>query len=286
MLFSSGGDLFFDACAASCEARRVRPRRLVIEESNKDPMPALDHVVLERLAARETRTVALFPGGVATPWRHWEYVELPTGETFSGEEPDVEQVLVVLEGRVNLQAAEDLGAGDLLLCTGFSATNPEHGQASLLHVAVETIAPTAPRAPARETVDATKLSWQPAIHGGIGRIATRHIWGPRDFDSTFTYLDHAILESGGSVGYHYHDALEESFFILRGRGLVTIGDRTFEVASDSVTWQGIGQGHGIFNPHGEDLEFLRIAVASPGLTPSTIDLHDDLAGRTAESECG
>ena len=247
-------------------------------------MPVPDHVVLERLAARETRAVALSGGAFATPLRSWEYVELPAGGTLRTEETELEQVLVVLQGRINLEAVGDLGAGDLFLCNDFSAINREDRQASLLHVAVETDAHTAPRTLSRETVDATKLSWRPAIHGGIGRIATRHIWAPGDFSSTFTFLDHAILESGGSVGYHCHEALEESFFILRGRGLMTIDDRTFEVAPDSATWQGIGQGHGIFNPHADDLEFLRIAVTSAGATFSTIDLHDDLAGRTAESE--
>ena len=245
-------------------------------------MPVPDHVVLERLAAPETRAVALFGNGFATPLRRCQYVELPGGETFRGEEPDVEQVLVVLQGRIHLEAG-DLGAGELVLCNQFSAINRDDRHASLLYVAVETEADTRQRTTLRETVDTARLGWRPAIHGGIGRIATRHIWGPEDFSSAFTYLDHAILESGGSVGYHYHQALEESFLILRGRGLMTIDNRTFEVAPDSVTWQGIEQGHGIFNPYADDLEFLRIAVASAGETFSTIDLHDDLAGRTAES---
>ena len=53
---------------------------------------------------------------------------------------------------------------------------------------------------------------------------------PEDFHSTWTFLDHAILSAGGSVGYHYHDALEECFVVLRGCGLMTIDDNTFEVS--------------------------------------------------------
>ena len=59
------------------------------------------------------------------------------------------------------------------------------------------------------------------------------------------------------MGYHYHDALEESFVVLSGEGLVTIDDETFAVGQGSVTWQGIGQGHGIYNPGPEELEFVR-----------------------------
>ena len=252
---------------------------------HEEPMPATDHVVVERSAASEPRTFALCePDGFATPWRLWQYVELPGGQSLRAEETAVEQALVVLQGGINIQGVGHLGAGNLVLCNEFSALNQEDGQANLLHVAVGTDTHAARRTPSMETVDAAKLSWRPAPHGGVGRIATRHIWAPEDFSSTFTFLDHAILESGGSVGYHYHEALEESFFVLRGRGLMTVDGRTFEVASDSATWQGVGQAHGIFNPYVEDLQFLRIAVAQAGAAFSTIDLHDDLAGRTAESE--
>ena len=126
------------------------------------------------------------------------------------------------------------------------------------------------------------LTRRDAIHGGSGRIATRHVLRPEDFHSTWTFLDHAVLGAGGSVGYHYHDALEECFVVLRGRGLMTIDDETFEVSPGSVTWQGIGQAHGIYNPGPDELDFLRVAVAQPHEEYTTIDLHDDLAGRAPD----
>ena len=138
-----------------------------------------------------------------------------------------------------------------------------------------TPAPT-PRA---QAVDATRLTWRDAIHGGSGRMATRHLWRPEDFSSSWTFIDHAVLGEGGSVGYHYHDALEESFVVLSGRGWMTVGDETFEVEPGSVTFQGIGEGHGIYNPLAGDLAFLRLAVGVPGEEFTTIDLHDDLRTR-------
>ena len=127
--------------------------------------------------------------------------------------------------------------------------------------------------------DAQALKWRNAIHGGCGQIATRHVLSPEDFYSAWTFLDHAILGAGGSVGYHYHDFLEESFVVLRGKGLMTIDDETFEVKPGSVTWQGIGQKHGIYNPGPEKLEFVRIAVKQVDKKYTTIDLHDDLSAR-------
>ena len=129
------------------------------------------------------------------------------------------------------------------------------------------------------TFDEQALKWRDAIHGGCGQIATRHVLSPDDFRSDWTFLDHAILSAGGSVGYHYHDFLEESFVVLKGQGLMTIDDETFAVEPGSVTWQGIGQGHGIYNPGPEKLEFVRIAVKQADQEYTTIDLHDDLSAR-------
>ncbi len=129
------------------------------------------------------------------------------------------------------------------------------------------------------TFDEQALKWRDAIHGGCGQIATRHVLSPDDFNSDWTFLDHAILDAGGSVGYHYHDFLEESFVVLRGQGLMTIADETFAVGPGSVTWQGIGQGHGIYNLGSEKLEFVRIAVKQTYEEYTTIDLHDDLSAR-------
>ena len=105
-----------------------------------------------------------------------------------------------------------------------------------------------------------ELKWRDAIHGGRGRIATRHVLAPRNFYSDWTFLDHAILDVQGSLGYHYHEALEESFVILKGKGFMKIEDDIFEVGPGSVTWQGIEQKHSLSNPGPEKLEFVRIAV--------------------------
>ena len=249
-------------------------------------MRAPDHVVLNRSAEPGAGAIRLFGEDCfATPWRRLEYIELPSGAPFCSEGAGEERALVVLQGGIEVEGIGDLDANRVLLCGEFAAVNRDDQPVCLLHAVVAIGAEARPRtAIVTETVDAKKLGWRPALHGGAGRIATRHIWGPEDFSSTFTFLDHAILESGASVGYHYHQALEESFFVLRGRGLMTIDDNTFEVGPDSVTRQGIGQGHGIFNPHGEHLEFLRIAVARAEEAYSTVDLHDDLTGRSVEHE--
>ena len=227
------------------------------------------------------RTVRFFGNNsFCTLWRQWECIQLAEGETFRPTELDLERVVIVLNGHVDMGAGIRLAAGDTYLCAEFAATNRRKERALMLHVAVAVNEPAHLRTSMlKDRVDVARLRWRSAIHGGIGRIATRHIWAPDDFTSNFTFLDHAILEPGGSVGYHYHEALEESFFSLRGTGLMTSEERTFDVGPDSVTWQGVENGHGLYNPHDCELEFLRIAVAQSGQQFSTIDLDDNLSER-------
>lgn len=226
-----------------------------------------------------------------TPWQAFDYWELVPGKPFPVEGAGMvcEQGYVFMDGPVELtlgqqRIASGEGPGFIVDPTGGAHVlkNSTDAPVQVLRVRVamdadaETQQGELPKAAA---FDAQALTWRNAIHGGCGQIATRHLLSPDDFYSSWTFLDHAILGAGGSVGYHYHDFLEESFVVLRGQGLMTIVDETFAVGSGSVTWQGIGQEHGIYNPGPEKLEFVRIAVAQQDAEYTTIDLHDDLSAR-------
>ena len=242
----------------------------------------VDHVRLSSLKPVPAGTPVFADLNFSTPWEGLDYVALTPGDEDC---PDArsEVGLVLLSGRLDCRtefAALELASPSVLLIPPGSQVRavPADGEARFLSVRVRGGQSDGGMAKAN-VVAPEKLTWRPAIHGGAGQIATRHIWGPDDFASPWTFLDHAILAPESSVGYHYHDALEECFVILEGGGHMTIADRTFDVGPGSVTWQGIQQGHGIFNSGESNLEFLRVAVASLTETSTTIDLHDDLANR-------
>lgn len=247
----------------------------------------MKHLQLNDLPKENTGTPVFKDLDFKTPWNTLNYLELAPGQPFSPvAEPSFEQGYVVLDSAVECACAGrvEIAQGPVvLLCrpgAHHTLTNKGQQPLSLLHVRVA-LDPPPHSEPSfmTATVDADKLKWRPAIHQGAGRIATRHIWGPDDFSSTWTFLDHAILGPHSSVGYHYHDALEECFLILRGKGYMTIADETFGVGPGSVTWQGIRAGHGIYNPHHDALDFLRLAVAQKDEDHTTVDLHDSLAAR-------
>jgi len=251
------------------------------------------HENIGTLQLRDGRAPVFAGLRFATPWSLFDCVELVPGTPveISGSGP-CEQGYAVLEGQVELTAGSAENPPRLSGCTArtpgvilgpvgraHSLMNLSRRPARVLHARVEMETPPADPCVRVADIDLKALTWRDAIHGGAGRIATRHIWGPDDFASSWTFLDHAVLGPESSVGYHYHDALEESFVILGGQGYMTIADRTVAVVPGSATFQAIGEGHGIYNPGPGELEFLRVAVALPGEPFTTIDLHDDLSGR-------
>ena len=254
----------------------------------------MNHVQLCTLDSAQAATAVFGGRQFDTPWSTFDHVRLDPGEGYgNGVDAACEQGFVLLDGVVEF---EDAGAhfglaSPAVLRFGASADRGEPGIATragarLLHIQVDLAGAEGQSDTRAEAVDSAALSWRPAIHGGAGQIATRHIWGPEDFSSTWTFLDHAVLEPGGSVGYHYHVALEECFVVLAGHGRMTVADDTFAVGPGSVTWQGIGQGHGIFNSQAEPLEFLRLAVAALDETFTTVDLDDDLVHRVPDQDDG
>ena len=226
-----------------------------------------------------------------TPWLAFDYWVLALEEPFpvAGTGKACEQGYVFTGGPVELSVEQERmesgsGPGFIVEPTGCDhmLKNLTDRFVTVLRVRVAMDVnsdATQDVQPKIGTFDEQALTWRDAIHGGCGQIATRHVLSPDDFNSDWTFLDHAILGAGGSVGYHYHDFLEESFVVLRGQGLMTIDDESFAVGPGSVTWQGIGQGHGIYNPGPEKLEFVRIAVKQACEEYTTIDLHDDLSAR-------
>ena len=226
-----------------------------------------------------------------TPWEAFDYWVLAPGEPFpvAGTGKACEQGYVFTSGPIELTVGQQRVESGEGPCFVVEPTGCAHELKNLTDASVNVLSVRVALDADAETQEGVQpkvgtfneqaLTWRDAIHGGCGQIATRHVLSPDDFCSDWTFLDHAILDAGGSVGYHYHDFLEESFVVLKEQGLMTIDDETFAVGPGSVTWQGIGQGHGIYNPGPEKLEFVRIAVKQAYEEYTTIDLHDDLSAR-------
>ena len=86
-------------------------------------------------------------------------------------------------------------------------------------------------------------------------------------------LAEARLPPGGSTTRHYHPRAEEIYYILRGRGRMTIGAQIAEVAPGDAVAIPPGEVHQIVNIGAEPLVFL--CCCAPGYEHEDTVLVDD-----------
>lgn len=89
-----------------------------------------------------------------------------------------------------------------------------------------------------------ELAWTTLLSGGLT---------PTD---TFT-AGVAVLESGGFLAPHRHPPAE-LYYILAGRGEITVDGRTREVAAGTAVFIPGNAEHGVRNPGGAPLRFLYV----------------------------
>lgn len=213
-----------------------------------------------------------------TPWTRLQLLELADTEVVGVSDTE-EAVLLLLQGEGESVSGHRLRPPAVLRAVAQSVAFRARGAARVL-IAGVALGQGRPTAEASDELGADRLAWRDSIHGGSGRIATRHIWRPEDFSGdAWTYVDHAILGADSSLGAHYHETGEEAFIVLAGQGLMTIGDDTFPIGPGSVTYQPAGVGHGLYNPHEAGLDFVRFAVGMPGQAFTTTDLNEDVRHR-------
>lgn len=72
----------------------------------------------------------------------------------------------------------------------------------------------------------------------------------------------SLLHPGGTVGGHRHP-FEESFFVLEGEGLVSIGDQSFRLRPGDFGFAPVGYPHAWSNPGVTPLRWLRLRAPQP-----------------------
>lgn len=245
----------------------------------------ITHIDTTAAGASATDPEPLFPHRArATSWRRFDVLNLQSAESMVATARAEEAGYLVLSGQLHVEQGSQQvsAAAPAVLCCAIGAHNLQAGPQGARLVRFTVDAEGAAGGQLRvDALSADSLPWRQAIHGGGGRIGTRHLWRPEDFVSSLTFIDHAVLSEGSSLGCHYHDYLEEAFVVLSGRGwmsFVAAGSdmQTDEIGAGTVTWQAANIGHGLYNPFAEDLEFIRIAVATPGEAYTTVDLDNDM----------
>lgn len=111
------------------------------------------------------------------------------------------------------------------------------------------------------------------VHGGVGVVKCRQLLGfdstldmpghPEDFDSAIEFFHETILTPGSSIGLHTHSGNEEIYYVVEGRGLMTINGETAEMGPGDACLTKDGDSHTFKNIGDGDLKIVVVAAKLP-----------------------
>ncbi len=82
-------------------------------------------------------------------------------------------------------------------------------------------------------------------------------------DTANFFCDVYCFEPGQSQKIHSHDGPDKVYYVLEGKGMVTVGTEEREMSADEITMAPSGQDHGVVNHTNEKLVILVFMAPKP-----------------------
>lgn len=101
------------------------------------------------------------------------------------------------------------------------------------------------------------------VHGSEGLSLWKCLARRAGLFGSWEAVEWAWIPPGGVSGEHLHTRTEEIYFILSGRGQITLDGRSYQVLAGDLILTSVGTRHGLRNTGTEGLGWLVIEVASP-----------------------
>lgn len=96
------------------------------------------------------------------------------------------------------------------------------------------------------------------MRGGKGSIELQHIFRQDEFTGKARLFAKVTINPGCSIGLHEHQAEEEIYYIISGKGIVNDNGKVKEVLSGDAVLTGNGASHSIENCG--DVPLIMVAV--------------------------
>lgn len=94
-------------------------------------------------------------------------------------------------------------------------------------------------------------------HGGVGSVHVRQLLGEDgDFDSCICFMHETTVPKGTTIGLHPHHGTEELYYVISGRGVMSVDGREVELGPGDVCLTKQGSTHGFRNVGDEDVRVI------------------------------
>jgi quercetin dioxygenase-like cupin family protein len=98
-------------------------------------------------------------------------------------------------------------------------------------------------------------------HGGVGALDWTEVLDGVDLkERGLNFVHDDVLPPGVSIGSHRHTHDEEYYYIVSGKGTMTLDQERFEVSGGDMTAVYPGGVHGLENTGSEDLRMIVISA--------------------------
>ena len=96
--------------------------------------------------------------------------------------------------------------------------------------------------------------------GGEGEVRMKKLLAPEEFCGKGRLFAHNVILPGSSIGFHQHKGDFETYYILKGEGVINDNGVKFPVGPGDVVYTKNGESHGLENTGTENLEVLALVL--------------------------
>jgi len=121
-------------------------------------------------------------------------------------------------------------------------------------------------------------SFHESVHNGSGPMHYMGLLDSRDLETNLYFLHRGVLDPGGGIGAHFHNATEEMFLILDGEAEFTINGRTSLIQGPAGAPVTMGNNHAIRNPTDQPVQWMNINVSAVKGEYDAFNLDDPRVG--------
>jgi mannose-6-phosphate isomerase-like protein (cupin superfamily) len=111
-------------------------------------------------------------------------------------------------------------------------------------------------------LDRTLLQPMPSYRGGEGTVKYRRALDSDTFETNWAYVDHLLIPPGASEGLHYHNGVEEIYYVMDGGGQVRVNDETGPIKKGDAVPILFREPHSFTNNGSSDLELMIIGISA------------------------